>query len=1450
MTIQIKNKAIPSSPRSKNYPPGAIVNVSSGGGSGTIVNGGGSNVTILGKDDLRSATDKNVFSSLRTLVEILSIIISKDDTETKCTDSNVFSSLRTRAEINAAIESLEKSLKTKYLSKTEPDETRFLLKLLGGSIIENGLTATGGVSTDTLTSQLLNVLDSLSAKDAVISNKTTTLNLLVQSLAEAHNLSVSNVATLMGTIVKDYVSSESFTSGFSGEGMKIYKAINGDWNIECDNLTVRKIFSVFELMVQKITHQGGMVIRSAAGAKLTKVTDGGSYWRCEHDSTDDFAKDDQIICQSYTGTVKRYWRLITSTGSGFFNLSKTDCEANSAIPAAGDEVAVLGNRTNTARQKAQVDCTVGNSAPYSDNYDGINSYSLAGKIITRTGNLTGITDAAFGVLSGSGLYAKNVYLRGMFVLQSGKTVESEIQGAVDEIKVGGTNLATGTGTFESNIRQNYMHGWGTSPDTFRGNKVMECDAREWRGWYISNLDPILGKPTIVSFYAKTDVGSCRINPIVNGWSGISFPNGSTVSAEWKQYVMSFPNGCAFFNTGNQGIFEFSKPEGGATKFYVSSIKVELGNKATDWTPAPEDIENRITTVETNFEIREGQISSKVSEATIAATNAKRSETNANTKAGEASTSAGNAKKSADDAAAKLVTITEKESSINQTAGGITLQVSEVQKKATEAANSAANAGTNATNAANSAELAAAMSRGKMLYRDASFAKGMNGVYLYDIAGNNVTIARVAEIKGNPNSSGYCLRITAIGVSWSGWGGFHFQTPTKANRVLVARFIAKIPIGYNVDWATNATGDDRVFKWLTNTVGTGQWTEYACKLVCGSSGTFSTTMFFYLYGGVTPTSAVPLIWYLSYATVFDVTDAEVDYIADAAAKYSTKTELSTSIKQLSDSISLKAEKSELTALSSRVSSAEAKITPEAINLTVREQTQTLVADASKRTEVAIDATGLDENTYYPVTMWFSAGVPMYIITVSRTLNRDFGVPSYCTHTSGFSVTCKWSANASGWGTIPVQRTILEYVIAHVPTAPVGSIGQMDHSSHEYVYVRGGSKYKVIVEGQTDVSIVLHTSSYTFGDQTIDVKTEIVRPVVDLKERPTTEAIKSQINLDGFGVSVFGKKIDFTGKVTFNSMDSATQGTINGKATTGYVDAAKTDAISKAATDAQTKANAALTSAKSYTDTLKGLLGAMAYESLVTKAKLDSTIIEGGYIKTSLIDADTLITSKLLADKIAAVDITTGKLTVTTGAKIGGFKVDGNKLTSADASGSIMIGDNAVRFLRINAYGLSNESAALLQIRNDRGAALKLDGGGDKVVLHINGNGAKSAIASYGSHIFCQREKETWNAPGVLWAGRINSGGWVEHSWGNGAGNVSAKKNSKGEYQINHDLGHTEYCVMITCTPYATDDSGHLFGMIREKYNRYFTLRTIDATRGNRDLTFEVAILGRNIFQSTN
>ena len=747
MTIQIKNKAIPSSPRSKNYPTGAIVSVSPGGGSGVTSNGGGSNVTILGKDDLRSATDLNVFSSLRTLAEILSIIVTKDDTETKLTDSNVLSSLRVSTELDTIKEKVKEaieSLKDLYLSKTAPDETQFLIKLLGGLTVDNGLDVTKGISTDTLTAtttatQILNVFDKLIAKsaafsdDVTVSKKMTTLNLLVQKVAEIHDLSVSHVATLMGTIVKDYISSESFVSGLGGEGMKIYKAVTGDWNMEIDNLTVRKIFSIFELVVQKITHQGGMVIRSAAGGKLTKVTDGGSCWKCEHDSTDDFIRDDQIICQSFTGTsTKRYWRLVTSAGAGYFNLSKTDCEQGSGAPEVGDDVAVLGNRTNITRQKAQIDCAVGDFAPYRDDYDGINSYSLVGRLITRTGNLNGITDAVFGVLIGSGLYGTNVYLKGTFVLHSGKKIEeviddvkNDLNGRITDVE---TNFEIREGQISSKIKEvNIAVSNAKQSETNASSSAISAgvsannaskSATDAQG-AATNAGKILEEVTLKESSVTQTAGeiSTKVTEVnkkvTEANTAATNAKNSATSASGSAGTASGKAGEAANSAANakQSADNAAKVLEDVT-LKESSIAQTAGNitlQVTEVTKKVVEANIAATTASTKAaeaSTSAGTASTRAGEASTSATNAKNSASTASTKAGEASTSATNAKKSADSAAAKLTAISQKESSINQTASSITLQVKEVTTKANEVASSATIATTKAGEAASSATNAA------------------------------------------------------------------------------------------------------------------------------------------------------------------------------------------------------------------------------------------------------------------------------------------------------------------------------------------------------------------------------------------------------------------------------------------------------------------------------------------------------------------------------------------------------------------------------------------------------------------------------------------------------------------------------------------------------------------------------------------------------------------------
>ena len=552
-----------------------------------------------------------------------------------------------------------------------------------------------------------------------VSKKTTTLNLLVQELAEIHDLSVSHVATLMGTIVKDYISSESFVSGFGGEGMKIYKAVTGDWNMEIDNLTVRKIFSVFELVVQKITYQGGMIIRSAAGGKLTKVIDGGSYWRCEHDSTDDFVQDDQIICQAFTGTAtKRYWRLVTSAGAGYFNLSKVDCEEGSGIPETGDNVAVLGNRTNTARQKAQIDCAVGDSAPYRDDYDGINSYSLVNRLITRIGNLNGITDAVFGVLTGSGLYGTNVYLKGTFVLHSGKKIEEAIDDVKNDLNGRITDVETNFEIREgqisskikevniavSNAKQSETNASGSATSAGVSANNASKSATDAQG-AATNAGKILEEVTLKESSVTQTAGeiSTKVTEVNK-----KVTEANTAATNAKNSATS-ASGSAGTASGKAGEAANSAANAKQSADNAAKVLEDVTLKESSITQTAGNITLQVTEVTKKVvasNTAATTASTKAAEASTSATNAKNSASTASTKAGEASTSATNAKNSADSAAAKLTVISQKESSINQTASSITLQVKEVTTKANEAANSATTAATKAGEAASSATNAA------------------------------------------------------------------------------------------------------------------------------------------------------------------------------------------------------------------------------------------------------------------------------------------------------------------------------------------------------------------------------------------------------------------------------------------------------------------------------------------------------------------------------------------------------------------------------------------------------------------------------------------------------------------------------------------------------------------------------------------------------------------------
>lgn len=253
-----------------------------------------------------------------------------------------------------------------------------------------------------------------------------------------------------------------------------------------------------------------------------------------------------------------------------------------------------------------------------------------------------------------------------------------------------------------------------------------------------------------------------------------------------------------------------------TYYYGHKVSARIGvfetNTPVTWSPAPEDL-NYIAKTYTDSEIKvtKGLIESKVSQTDF-------------------------------DALGQVVS--NQGTEISQTKTDINLV---------------------STVSGNARLIALAMSKGKMLNRDPEFRSGLNGIGIYNNSGNGtVTVERAADIN-LPNQSGYKLKITTSGAATPGLGGFFFGTQTRANAVFVTRFIAWIPVGYKIEWATSATGNGGTSKWLTNNVGTGDWEEYAVYVKCGSSGTSSSTNYFYLAGG---SGSLPVTWYLAFATVYD------------------------------------------------------------------------------------------------------------------------------------------------------------------------------------------------------------------------------------------------------------------------------------------------------------------------------------------------------------------------------------------------------------------------------------------------------------------------------------------------------------------------------------------------------------------------------------------------------
>lgn len=130
---------------------------------------------------------------------------------------------------------------------------------------------------------------------------------------------------------------------------------------------------------------------------------------------------------------------------------------------------------------------------------------------------------------------------------------------------------------------------------------------------------------------------------------------------------------------------------------------------------------------------------------------------------------------------------------------------------------------------------------------------------------------------------------------------------------------------------------------------------------------------------------------------------------------------------------------------------------------------------------VDLSSLDANTYYPVTFPLSQGI-MYEFNIIVPLSRYTNPwSSHGSNTSSMDVS--WTTNGSGWGASPVTRVINRATFAWTVSSqsPFQNINQMTNSSLEYIYLRGGTKYDINHHKST--APTLRTTSFTSNSQTV-------------------------------------------------------------------------------------------------------------------------------------------------------------------------------------------------------------------------------------------------------------------------------------------------------------------------------------------------------------------------------
>ena len=971
-------------------------------------------------------------------------------------------------------------------------------------------------------------------------------------------------------ITTDEIISDNFVSGPLGEGMNLIRRdSSGKSYLEIDKIFARYKAVFAALEIRKLTYAGGNYIFSPAGATCTMVEDKEGFYRCYFTADDGekavenlFRTDDFVQCRESnikSGTYENisnryYWRRCIATGDDYIDLSKSDCDTDSDIPAIGDSMVTIGNKTVSTRQNAIIISVYGEGSPSFIQYKGINTFSLEGKakiIISPDQNR----------------------FTGKFTFETGEDAEESIgniQNNLDNLQVGETNLL-----------DNSNKGWKNT-----GYPIATI--------YLGDYKPKQGEECTIVIKGKLGANKTSWGVYNSGWSVVlaSFypggPDTDYIDLKTFKWTLGTPA------VDNTFIRIYPIPNSVSVESEIEWVKLVLGNKTSLlWTPSIND---------------QKQIATDIAQA-----KADLAETRANAYADgivtEAEQNAINEAQTRLDALQigsqnliskkMMLKWNEKNKNIavwGQDADGVYLRINEVLlyknwAGSSEIANPVFDLQFKPdTQYVLSVEwkLAAVQNYDglafRIFYTDGTAEwHGLAGTIITKTIARLITkagktVQKISASYGSSKANTLIYNISLIEGN-KPLQGFPVaeEDQTGANNVNLADGTKEFTLGVG---STNYTYKELyVSKIKPNTVYyvnagniqnlVGNPDRYSFVLynkdistvLCPTLNADKNGGFLITYNNFTEQEG-RLLCYAGIAgstlgnsvkfTEVMLVEGFLPAPVWAPSFSEQQAEIKTITKTLTE---IKAENGEISLRVNEVSERVEEAKQEAIDTANEYAT----LKSYRETWIDLTAEKWNRDMYYPVTIKIDVTIKTRI-QVDTPL--DYVNVSWGTHESGgYSMLCAWTVNGSGWGSITVHRVIessqwgwteLDPSSPDRLKIPFGSIGQLTNNNEEYILLRGGGKYRFRITN--NCVPIEHNSRYTvYGGQHVDPQSSVIGPVLTnaTKEELNAEInitkglIENKVSLDVYNENDQLIKSDISNlQVSYNQISSTVSKIING------------------------------------------------------------------------------------------------------------------------------------------------------------------------------------------------------------------------------------------------------------------------------------------------------------------